>query len=151
MPKASVLRRTGRMTPVRTVRSIEPKPVAVRLGLGWNMTQIVGIVAIARKILKSNWCCRSIEILELGGEFWEAVTGFRNQNRIPFGAIALKGRIKTIMHDSIGVDYGIESYFIPEGYRLPEGKISVEVAVNSSYQGVIKNILVDGKIIDLRR
>ena len=39
------------------------------------MTQIVGIVAIARKILKSNWCCHSTEILELGGESWEAANG----------------------------------------------------------------------------
>ncbi len=89
--------------------------------------------------------------LEKRGEFWEAVNGFRYRNRIPSGVVALKGRIKSIMKDRIGIDYGIESYFIPEGYRLPRGKISAEVAVNGSYQGVIKNILVDGKVIDLSR
>lgn len=90
-------------------------------------------------------------ILEKRGEFWEAVNGFRNKDRIPSGAIALKGRVKRVMKGRIRLDYGIESYFIPEGYRLPRGKISVEVAVKSSYQGVIKNILVDGKVIDFRR
>jgi len=82
------------------------------------------------------------------GEFWETVNGFRNKERMPSGVIALKGRIKRVMNGRIRLDYGIESYFIPEGYRLPEGEISVEVAVNRSYKGVIKNILVDGKVIE---
>ncbi len=50
--------------------------------------------------------------------------------------------------DRIEVEYGIESYFVPEGTgRMIEQArdVKVRVAIDSSGNSVIKHLLVDGE------
>jgi len=42
------------------------------------------------------------------------------------------------------VEYGLERYYVSEGTGNPTGKLTVQVAVPASGQGVIKQVFVDG-------
>jgi hypothetical protein len=53
--------------------------------------------------------------------------------------------------DQLGIKYGIESYFVPEGEGREiesarnEGKVSIVAAVTPSGRAAIKRLLLDGK------
>ena len=42
------------------------------------------------------------------------------------------------------VTYGLERYYVAEGTGNPTGKLTVDVALPHSGQGVIKQVYVDG-------
>lgn len=88
----------------------------------------------------------------------------------PENELYIKGTVKYVAYDSVEdgdggmtpggigsltVDYGIESYFVPEGkgaeiereQRIGEKGIDVKVAVDKYGNAVIKNLLIDGKEI----
>lgn len=46
---------------------------------------------------------------------------------------------------SVGIDYGLERYYVREGTGTPSGKLTVRVSVPASGQGVIKEVYVDGR------
>lgn len=91
--------------------------------------------------------------LEQKGRYWEAKKAYTfPQNNM---GIFLKGRLKRqFVLSPVRVDYGIESYFVPEGKgkqieetirRRGSDKITVEVAVDKEGKAVIKQLLLNGQ------
>jgi uncharacterized membrane protein/uncharacterized membrane-anchored protein len=70
-------------------------------------------------------------------------------------ALFLRGIVKAIRDNKLSVEYGIESYFVPEhkGKEIETavGKtVEVKAAVNASGKAVIKALLMDGKEVNFR-
>lgn len=73
----------------------------------------------------------------------------------------LKGRVGSVYHRTLWVDYGLERYYIPEAARERANKlaetqwqsakrqpqVTVEVAVQDDGRGLIRRVLIDGKPI----
>jgi uncharacterized membrane-anchored protein len=73
----------------------------------------------------------------------------------PTGGLFLKGRVKQLQWNHMTVEYGIESYFVPEGKgRTIERQLGrtmdVKVAVDASGAAVIHSLLVDDKEMAFR-
>lgn len=67
----------------------------------------------------------------------------------PKQGLFIKGTVRQINANTASVEYGIESYFVPEGrgYEIERarGKLEVKVAIDRYGNSLIKNILIDGK------
>jgi uncharacterized membrane-anchored protein len=66
------------------------------------------------------------------------------------GGVFLKGRVRSISGHMVRVEYGIESYFVPEGEGLvledaAGGSLEVSAAVDRFGNAAIKALLLDGK------
>jgi uncharacterized membrane-anchored protein len=73
----------------------------------------------------------------------------------PAGGLFLKGTVTNVSNSRMTVEYGIESYFVPEGKgRALERQLGrtmdVKVAVDASGAAVIRSLLVDGKEVSFR-
>ena len=73
----------------------------------------------------------------------------------PKGGLYIKGTVKDISGNSFNVEYGIESYFVPEG----EGKtierqlgrsVDVKVSIDKSGNSVIKALLIDDQEVKFK-
>ena len=73
----------------------------------------------------------------------------------PKDGLNIKGTLKDVGSNSFNVEYGIESYFVPEG----EGKtierqlgrsVDVKVSIDKSGNAVIKALLIDGQEVKFR-
>ena len=77
------------------------------------------------------------------------VSGVFSQN--PPGGLYLKGIIRDVRPDQIWVEYGIESYFVPEGkgkdIETRREGLSVKAAIDRSGNAIIKSLWRDGKEI----
>jgi uncharacterized membrane-anchored protein len=71
----------------------------------------------------------------------------------PIEGVFIKGIIKSVDNNRLNVEYGIESYFVPEGegknIESSLGKIYTKVAVDKFGNAVIKSLVLNGKDIDL--
>lgn len=71
--------------------------------------------------------------------------------------LLLKGRVKSKRGETLNMEYGIESFFIPEGtggelQRFSNsGELDVEVSVDKFGNGVIKDLYIDGKVWTLKQ
>lgn len=87
--------------------------------------------------------------LERRGEYFEVVRASLEPIQPRRGEVALKGRSGewwgSAAGRSVRLDYGLERYYVREGTGNPQGKVTVQAAVPPSGQGVIKEVLVDGK------
>lgn len=68
----------------------------------------------------------------------------------PDEELFLKGTIKFVSEKTINVEYGIESYFVPEGkgYEIERRRgsnLDVKVSVDRFGNAVIKSLLIEGK------
>jgi len=78
------------------------------------------------------------------GDIWDAKAALAS----PPDGLYIKGRVSQVQQSALAVEYGIESYFVPEGsgYIIEQaGDVKVRVAVDSSGNAVIKGLLVDGE------
>jgi uncharacterized membrane-anchored protein len=78
------------------------------------------------------------------GDIWDAVSASHS----PPDGLYIKGRVTQTQQGQIDVEYGIESYFVPEGsgHIIERARdVKVRVAVDSSGNSVIKGLLVDGE------
>lgn len=73
----------------------------------------------------------------------------------PKDDLFIKGTLKDVGGNSFNVEYGIESYFVPEG----EGKtierqlgrsVDVKVAIDKSGNSIIKALLIDGQEVKFK-
>ncbi len=88
--------------------------------------------------------------LEQEGKFWQPkAVGITN---LPQTGVNIRGKIKDCGGISLRLEYGIESYFVPEGkgnliadyLRRGSGKeVGVEVSVGNRGDAIIKRILID--------
>jgi len=71
----------------------------------------------------------------------------------PSEGIFIEGTVKSTYNNRLNIEYGIESYFVPEGkgreIERNLGKIYTKVAVDDFGNAVIKSLVLDGKDIDL--
>lgn len=86
--------------------------------------------------------------LKKEGKYWNAKNIYKDRPN----ELAIKGRIKYKSGRKIDVEYGIESFFVPEGegkqlerYRNSQ-ELDVEVSVDRFGNAVINNLYIDGKV-----
>jgi len=82
--------------------------------------------------------------LEKRGDTWEV----REVYYAPPEGLFIKGTVTSVSGDVANIEYGIESYFVPEGsgYIIEGARhVKVKVAVDSSGNAAIKQVLVDAK------
>jgi uncharacterized membrane-anchored protein len=65
-------------------------------------------------------------------------------------ATLIRGTVARHQDKTVEVDYGIESYFVPEGEgpkleQAPPGALTVEVRIDAGGRAVIKRVLLHGK------
>lgn len=83
------------------------------------------------------------------------------------GEVVMAGRVQTVRtcprnadgsadcdrgRDAVRIDYGLESYFVPQGQglaieRTERARLEVVAAVSSSGEAAIKRLLIDGKLV----
>jgi len=68
----------------------------------------------------------------------------------PSGGLFIKGKVQRDSSDIIAIEYGIESYFVPEGEgkeieQVRSGSLDVRVAIDKNGLVGIKTLLLDGK------
>ncbi len=67
----------------------------------------------------------------------------------PAGELYIKGRVVGVQSDQVTVEYGIESYFVPEGegkhieHGRNRGRVDVLAAVDRRGHAMIKKLLLD--------
>lgn len=91
-------------------------------------------------------------ILSQKGEFWTSDSVSHDRPITREDQVFIKGRVVRSVNDIVSVEWGIESYFLPEGEgRLIEqqidGNLSAVVAVDSSGNPVLRKLLIDGETI----
>jgi len=69
--------------------------------------------------------------------------------------LAIKGTIKNISGKRLSIEYGIESYFVPEGKgkeleRMVGKNIDVKAVISKYGKAIIKSLLIDGKELTYR-
>lgn len=85
--------------------------------------------------------------LEPKGKLWEASAIYEKQGDV-VNRMFIKGKVKYHYNNKIEVNYGIESYFVPEGegkdieekIRGNKSSVSVEVVVDASGDALIKRV-----------
>jgi len=89
--------------------------------------------------------------LEQRGDVWEAVEVSR-ERRAEWD-VCISGEVTDVQTNKIRVQYGIESYFVPEGKGkdIQRAKdIKVRVSVNRLGKATIEGLIVDGVPFQLR-
>lgn len=70
---------------------------------------------------------------------------------VPTKGIFIKGTIKSIYGNNLIIEYGLESYFVPEGkggeIERNRGNIFTKAAVDKFGNAVIKSLMMEGKEI----
>lgn len=65
----------------------------------------------------------------------------------------IKGTVKSAYGNRLTIEYGIESYFVPEGkgreIERNRGKLYTNVAIDKFGNAVIKSLIMDGKEVNL--
>ncbi|HOW60254.1 MAG TPA: GDYXXLXY domain-containing protein [Candidatus Moranbacteria bacterium] len=73
--------------------------------------------------------------------------------QIPEDSYFMKGTVKNVFGNKLNIEYGIESYFVPEGkgreIEKNIGNIYAKIAIDKFGNAVIKSLVLDGKEIDL--
>jgi len=78
------------------------------------------------------------------GDIWDAVSASHS----PPDGLYIKGRVTRAWRTGLDVEYGIESYFVPEGsgHIIERARdVKGRAAIDSSGNAVIKGLLVDGE------
>ena len=84
--------------------------------------------------------------LKKENDVWKAESA---SSQKPKKGIFLKGRIRWISNGQADVEYGIESYFVPEGEGLEiekkaaQGEVKVVVSVSSSGNSILKGVILE--------
>lgn len=87
-----------------------------------------------------------VTLAEDEGKIWrykEASLG------MPQEATFIKGTIKSINGGNMNVEYGIEQFFFERNAQFPQRDLTVEVKISSSGQARIKELLYQGKPINI--
>lgn len=74
--------------------------------------------------------------------------------RLPENKLFIKGKIKDITNNKINIEFGIESYFVPEGKgreieRQRGENLEVKVAIDKFGNAIIKSLVIKGKEVNL--
>lgn len=85
---------------------------------------------------------------------YSVATGVRS-SRPSHGEVFLKGQVREMAGRTVRVEYGMESYFVPEGkgraLERARGKaLDVRASVDTHGRGLIKALVLDGKEVRFR-
>lgn len=88
--------------------------------------------------------------LEPKGKFWEAVAVYDKKKDV-VDRVFMRGKVKYCYDKKLWVNYGIESYFVPEGegrdiekkMRGNKSSVTVEVIVDVAGSALIKKVYID--------
>jgi len=88
--------------------------------------------------------------LKAQGRFWQAVA-VQSKKSSYGGAMFIKGRVEYCYDKQLTLNYGIESYFVPEGQGREieknmtgsKSSVSVEAIVDSGGNALIKKVYID--------
>jgi uncharacterized membrane-anchored protein len=87
-------------------------------------------------------------LLQKQGEFHEVLRASTKPLTAGYNQVVLKGVSRDWWNDArrqtTRVEYGLERYYVSEGTGNPTGKLTVQVAVPASGEGIIKQVFVDG-------
>ena len=115
--------------------------------LGYDISRLdATLLPSGERNLRSN---RTVYVvLRRGNPFWQAVAVSPARPPTGPGEVALKGRVIYADAQGIGLEYGLESFFVPEG-RAPEleapgarGRLAAEVAVDRFGNSAIRRLLI---------
>lgn len=87
-------------------------------------------------------------VLDTTGEFAQIQRVYEYP---PVGEFYIKGRVSNASTANLTVDYGLESYFVPEGkgwtieQQRNQGNVDVLAAVDKGGRAVIKKLLINGE------
>lgn len=88
---------------------------------------------------------------------WSAVSVHKGQVKAAESQILMRGKVRSLLGKTetapgeIDIDYGIESFFVPQGTgkaiedERQAGKVTADIALGSDGQAVIKALKIDGK------
>ena len=68
----------------------------------------------------------------------------------PTSGLFIKGIVKRVAGNQASIDYGIEQYFFEKGAQFDTSNLQVRVKIDSSGQARIKELLHDGKSVDMK-
>jgi uncharacterized membrane-anchored protein len=89
--------------------------------------------------------------LEKRGQFDEIESASLTPMPAERGHPVLRGKVAGgwffpgAQNTSIGVEYGLERFYVHEGTGNPHGKLTVEAAISDAGSAVIKQVYLDGK------
>jgi uncharacterized membrane-anchored protein len=94
-------------------------------------------------------------VLKQGALFHTLVYASFEKPALQTGEVLLKGRashgrwqrgVENQAEDQrpIGVDYGLERFYVAEGTGNPRGEITVQAVVDASGNALIRNVMIDG-------
>lgn len=86
--------------------------------------------------------------LRKSGPFWGATGIYSHLPTLAGDEVFIKGRINA--RDS-GIEYGIESFFVPEGkgrqIEMSRGELTTEIALDRFGRAVVMQIFLDGRAV----
>ncbi len=96
----------------------------------------------------------NIFVTLIQGSVYAVATGVYKNS--PKDQLYIEGKVKQVGGDSLDIEYGIESYFVPEGrgreIERESGKnLDVLVAVDKFGNAVIKSVFIGGKEFSFNR
>lgn len=86
-------------------------------------------------------------------KFWKIDTVSHTKPGLISDQVCMKGRVTGSFDKQVSVEWGIESYFVPEGEGIPierqrnEKNVSVIVTVDSTCSSVLKDLLINDEIL----
>ncbi len=88
--------------------------------------------------------------LEPEGKLWQPKAVW--VKNAPAGGVSIRGKVKSSLGAQLRLEYGLESYFVPEGKgskieeylrRNSAGMVTVEIIVDNKGRAMIKQILIN--------
>jgi uncharacterized membrane-anchored protein len=88
-------------------------------------------------------------VLWKGEKFWNVRTVFHFKPSLQSNEVCMKGKVTNQFNNNLIVNWGIESYFVPEGKGLEIEKdirdVSVKVSVDRTCRALIKELYINDK------
>lgn len=89
-------------------------------------------------------------VLYSGEKFWSVTKVGNYKPALQSNEVCIKGKVTSSYGNQLRVEYGIESYFVPEGKgrdieREIRNNVSVMVAVDSNCRAIIKELYINDK------
>lgn len=86
-------------------------------------------------------------VLSKGEKFWYITKVGNHKPAVQSNEVCMKGKVTSFYANQLGVDWGIESYFVPEGkgrdIEREIANVSVKVAVDSNCRAIIKELYIE--------
>ncbi len=91
-------------------------------------------------------------VISKGEKFWSIKKIGNHKPALLSNEVCMKGRITSSYGNQLSVEWGIESYFVPEGkgrdIERGIGNLTVKVAVDSNCRAIIKELYLDDSIVE---